>query len=65
MVITAGELRMSDDERIQAIDRIYKAVVEQASFLKEFNSNTALLSLQRKAEGAEIKMSQVLRGIEK
>ena len=63
MVITSGELRMSDDERLQAIDRIYESVVEQFTFLKEFNNNTALLSLQRKAEHTEIKMSRILSGI--
>ena len=58
MVITAGKLRMSDDERLQAIDRIYESVVDQYSFLNEFNNNTAILSLQRKAEKAEIEMSR-------
>ncbi len=65
MVVTAGELRMSDDERITAIDRIYEAVVDQFSFLKAFNGDTALLSLQRKAERAEIKMSRLLGGLER
>lgn len=63
MVITAGELRMSDDERLQAIDHIYEAVVDQFSFLKEFNNNTAMLSLQRKSEGAEIKTSRLIYGM--
>ena len=64
MIITAGKLRMSDDERLQAIDRIYEAAVDQFSFLKEFNNNTALLSLQRKSEQTEIKMSRVINGIQ-
>lgn len=63
MVITAGELRMSDDERLQAIDRIYEGIVEQFSFLKEFNGNTALLSLQRKTEETEVKMSRIIYGM--
>lgn len=58
MVLTAGKLRMSDDERLQAIDRIYAAVEDQFSFLKDFNSNTAMLSLQRKSEQAGIKLSR-------
>jgi DNA repair ATPase RecN len=32
MVITAGKLRMSDDERLQAIDRIYASIENQYSF---------------------------------
>ena len=63
MVITSGRLRMSDDERLQAIDRVYLGVVEQFSFLKEFNNKTALLSVQRKAEDIEIKISRTLHGI--
>ena len=63
MVITSGELRMSDDERLQAIDRIYEGIVEQFSFLKEFNGNTALLSLQRKTEETEVKMSRIIYGM--
>lgn len=63
MVITAGKLRMSDDERLQAIDRIYESVVDQFAFLNEFNNNTALLALQRKSELAEIKMSRIINGI--
>lgn len=62
MIITAGKLRMSDDERLHAIDRIYTSMEDQFTFLKEFNNNTALLSLQRKSEQAEIRMSRRLNG---
>lgn len=65
MVITAGKLRMSDDERLQAIDRIYLSIEDQYSFLKDFSSNTAMLSLQRKSEQAQIEMSRRIYGIAK
>lgn len=65
MVITAGKLRMSDDERLQAIDRIYLSIEDQYSFLKDFNGNTAMLSLQRKSEQVEIEMSRRIYGITK
>jgi hypothetical protein len=65
MVITSGKLRMSDDERLQAIDKIYLSVEEQYTFLKEFTNNTNLLSLQRKAEKTEIEMSRRLYGLTK
>ncbi|MBL0335367.1 MAG: hypothetical protein IPP73_08690 [Chitinophagaceae bacterium] len=42
MVVTAGKLRMSDDERLQAIDKIYDEVMEQYTFLNEFNNGTAI-----------------------
>jgi hypothetical protein len=63
LVITSGGLRMSDDERLQAIDRVYAGVIEQYSFLKDFTHSTAVLSLQRKSEHAEVEFSKIIRGI--
>ncbi len=65
MVITSGKLRMSDDERLQSIDKIYLAVEDQYSFLKDFTNNTNMLSLQRKSEQAQIEMSRRLYGLNK
>lgn len=65
MVITSGKLRMSDDERLQAVDKIYLAVEDQYSFLKDFTNNTSMLSLQRKSEQAQIEMSRRLYGLNK
>ena len=63
MVITAGKLRMSDDERLQAIDRIYITIVEQFSFLQEFNNSTAVLSFQREKDYQDIDISRKLHNI--
>ena len=63
MVITSGKLRMSDDERLQAIDKIYLAVEDQYSIMKDFTNNTNMLSLQRKSEQAQIEMSRKLFGL--
>ena len=62
LVITVGELRMSDDERLQAIDRIYKQVEAQFAFLQDFNSSTSYLSLQRKQEQADVELSKRILG---
>lgn len=62
MVITAGQLRMSDDERLKAIDKIYARIEDQFSFLEDFNSSTAYLSLQRKREQADVNLSKRLLG---
>ncbi len=62
MVITAGKLRMSDDERMQAIDKIYASIEDQFSFLQDFNSSTSYLSLQRQSEQTEIEMSKRILG---
>lgn len=63
MIVTAGQLRMSDEERLFAIDRIYNSIVQQYHFLQEFNNSTAVLSLQRKSEKAEINLSRRLNGL--
>lgn len=38
MVITAGQLRMSDEERLFAIDEIYADMQEKLLFLRHFNA---------------------------
>lgn len=63
MVITAGKLRMSDDERIKAIDSIFSEVEDQLSFLRYFNANTSLLALQRAKEKQEVDLSKAINGI--
>lgn len=59
-VITAGKLRMSDDERLNAIDHIWDEVQNQYGFLKDFNNGTALLSLQRQKDEQDIDVSKQL-----
>ena len=63
MVVTAGKLRMSDDERLQAIDRINDEVIEQYTFLNEFNNGTAILSFQREKEKMDIDLMRKVHGL--
>lgn len=49
-VLTAGKLRMSDDERLTAIDRIYADMRDKLSFLRSFNNSNGLLAVQRMRE---------------
>lgn len=63
MVITARKLRMSDDERIKAIDNIFSNIEDQLSFLRYFNSNAYVLSLQRAGERKDVDMSRTIFGI--
>jgi hypothetical protein len=65
MVIMAGRLRMSDDERLQAIDKIYLSITDQFSFLKQFTGSTSLLALQRLHEKADLKQSSAISGFNK
>ena len=47
MVITAGELRMSDAERLSAIDRIDGNISGQLDFLRKFDNEAAVQAAQR------------------
>jgi hypothetical protein len=53
-VITAGKLRMSDDERMHSIDGIYLDMKDKLVFLRNFNNSTSLLSIQRQKEQEDI-----------
>lgn len=63
-VTTAGKLRMSDDERLAAIDRIYNDMQEKLLFLHDFNRSTALLSVSRAKEQRELKDLREIQGIQ-
>lgn len=54
MVVTADKLRMSDDERLQAVDGIYLQMQEKLLFLRSFNKETSVLALQRVKETADV-----------
>ena len=62
-VITAGKARMSDDERLQAIDRIYSDMQHKLLFLRQFNNNTSILALQRAKERNDVKVMDKIYGI--
>ena len=63
IVITAGKLRMSDDERIAAIDRIYKDISDKLIFLRSFNNEGSVLAVQRGREMVDTKLSEKLNGL--
>jgi len=49
-VITANKMRMSDDERLASIDKIYADMQDKLLFLRNFNNTTYVLALQRAKE---------------
>lgn len=63
MVLTAGKLRMSDDERITAIDRIYEDMQDKVNFLRSFNGQTSVLVLQRAKEQKDARSMGSIYGI--
>jgi len=62
-VITANKLRMSDDERIKAIDHIDADMSDKLQFLRSFNSSTALLAAQRQKALKENQGVKTMYGI--
>lgn len=63
LVITANQMRMSDDERLKAIDKIFDDMEQKLFFLREFNNSTFILELQRIKEKASIKSSKLRNGL--
>jgi hypothetical protein len=58
MIITASTLRMSDDERLASIDRVYFDVEDKLLFLRSFNNSTQLLIIQRVKERSNVQASE-------
>lgn len=62
-VISSSKLRMSDDERLQAIDRIFADTEDKLLFLRNFNKEASILNLQRKRENTDLKTTRGYFGI--
>lgn len=62
-VITSSKLRMSDDERLQAIDRIFADMENKLVFLRSFNKEASILNVQRQREKADLKTTKGYFGI--
>lgn len=54
MLITSSKLRMSDQERLEAIDRIFLDTSDKLEFLKDFNRGAVVLLRQKQKEKREI-----------
>ena len=59
-VITSSKLSMSDDERLQAIDRIFADTEDKLQFLRDFNKQANLLAIQRSKEKQDFATMQQL-----
>jgi len=60
MVVTSGKLRMSDDERLNAIDWIYSDMSDKLVFLRTFNDENNVLAIQRGREMVDTRISKKL-----
>lgn len=62
-IITANKLRMSDNERLQAIDSIYYDMQDKLLFLRHFNNNTTILAVQRARERNDVTTIKEIYGL--
>lgn len=63
-VITAEKLRMSDNERLSAIDEIFDQMQDKLVFLRHYNDDASVLSTQRAKEKHDATLLKALEGIE-
>jgi DNA repair ATPase RecN len=59
-ILSADKLRMSDDERLEAIDKIYADMQDKLLFLRNFNAESNILALQRAKESNDVQTGQGL-----
>ena len=62
-IVTANQLRMSDEERLQAIDAIFADIQDKFLFLKHFNNSTTILAVQRAREKNDVITIQQIYGL--
>lgn len=62
MVITSAKLRMSDEQRLRAIDRIFVEVSDKLEFLRDFNRGAVVLLNQKQKQKREISQLKLYYG---
>jgi len=62
-VLTPNVMRMSDEERLHAIDGIYASTRDQLMFLRQFNNGATLLAAQRAAAHQDAATLQQIYGL--
>jgi len=53
-IIQSDAAQMTDDERLQRIDKIHNDMKDKQAFVRAFGNDTRLLALEREKEGIEI-----------
>ena len=62
-IMSDNKLRMTDNERLQAIDRVSAAGHDQLTFLRQFNTNTQTVAIQRAQQANDQQTLKKLYGI--
>lgn len=63
-IVTATKLRMSDGERLQGIDRLFREMAKKLTVLQSFNDYTHELARQRAKAKNELRTMHNLHGID-
>lgn len=63
LLLTSGELQMSDDERIQRLEKIYEQVVNEHAFIQAFAGSINQLLKGRAHEQKGLELSKILNGL--
>lgn len=64
-VVSANTLRMSDDERLAVIDRVFEDIQDKLLFLRSFNTNTSVLAIQRTKERNDVDAMRRINSVNK
>ena len=62
-VTTDATLEMKDDQRIERIDGLHRAMMDDYAFCKSFCKEVSLLSLSKAKENNDVKLGRVLHGL--
>jgi hypothetical protein len=63
-IISSNKLRMSDDERLREVDRLYAAGHDELTFLRQFNDYSQSVALARAQQANDQQTIQKLYGIQ-
>lgn len=63
IISTDAKLEMTDDQRIERIDSLYRTMMEDYSFCEDFSQEIKILSLSKAKEKSDVKQSQILNGL--
>jgi hypothetical protein len=63
LILTDGDLRASDAERLDEVDAILRGLSRENALLNQLNNSTAVLSLQRAADENDRVTTKLLYGI--
>lgn len=64
MVLTDGQVRMSDGERLTTIDRVYEGMNEDLGLLRTTNNDLSIQIVQRQRAAGDIEVLRQLHGIQ-